>query len=72
MTKVWKHRLSYQGRTVDALALEADEDVTNDDMLWVAVSKFDPEISEWGTQHELCRMLSTSEFIACQKAHPEN
>ena len=26
MTKIWwKHRLSYQGRTVDALALEADE-----------------------------------------------
>ena len=35
--KWWKHRLSYQGRTVDALALEA-ENVTNDDMLWV-VSK---------------------------------
>ena len=56
---------------MDALALEAEKDVTNDDMLWVAVRFVDPEISEWGTQHELCRVID-SEFIACQKADPEN
>ena len=48
------------------------KDVTNDDMLWVAVSKRLSRDFRMGEPSTSYVVLSTCEYIACPKADAEN